>query len=510
MSTAPKMRAPRDERWPVVASEAFILATRDTGYRNTAAAIAELIDNSLQAHASNIQVRIYEDRAQGNGVCVAVVDDGDGMDATGLRRALQFGGSERFNDRVGLGRFGMGLPNSSLSQSRRVEVYSWRPGCGPFFTFLDVEDIAKRRYDTIPRPSAAILPSWVSERAAAAGTLVVWPACDRLGYRRISTVASKLRIELGRIYRYALWAGVRIAINDDSVEPVDPLLCRGGVHAPGAELVGETLLYEIRTPADPQVTSVISVRFSLLPVQSWAPRTTAEKRRMGITGRAGVSVVRAGREIDYGWYLMGEKRKENYDDWWRCEIAFEPALDEYFRVTHSKQGVTPHPRLAEMLAPDIERIARQLNSQVRNEFRRVSGDSTRTLVAGSVSKTVPAMSRTPRANAAVVAARRERQLPPLRRRVEHYKLRSAPLTSGRFFAVEIIGEVVVVTLNTNHPFHDAVYAPACASTSGEQFRFECAILAAARAELSAPHSSDHSEAYVEAWSDALAAFLGAR
>lgn len=511
MGKSGQVRSLSDQRCPVVASEVFILATRDTGYRNTAAAVAELIDNAIQARASKISVRVYVEPASSSGsLSIAVLDNGGGMDPTALRRALQFGGSERFNDRAGLGRFGMGLPNSSLSQSRRVEVYSWQRGRRPHFTFLDVEDIAARRYDTVPKPSPAVIPAWVSECAAASGTLVVWPACDRLGYRRVSTVTSKLRIELGRIYRYALWGEVQIDINDDPVDAVDPLLYRGPVQPPGAEPVGETLEYEVTTPADPRVTSVVSVRFSLLPVHAWASRSSPEKRRLGVTGRAGVSVVRAGREIDYGWYLMGEKRKENYDDWWRCEIAFEPALDEYFRVTHSKQGVKPHSRLAEMLAPDIERIARQLNSQVRNEFRRVAADSTRTPVAVRVPLSVPAVARVPRMSAARVATWRERQLPPLRRRVARYQIRSAPLTSGRFFVVEIIGEVAVVTLNTNHPFHDSAYKPACLTGSAEQFCLESALLAAARAELSVPQSSDQSEAYVQAWSDALAVFLSAR
>ena len=32
----------------------------------------------------------------------------------------------------------------------------------------------------------------------------------------------------------------------------------------------------------------------------------------------------ANREIDFGWFFMGNKRRENYDDWWRCEVKFEP------------------------------------------------------------------------------------------------------------------------------------------------------------------------------------------
>ena len=62
---------------------------------------------------------------------------------------------------------------------------------------------------------------------------------------------------------------------------------------------------------------------------------------------------------------MGTKRKENYDDWWRCEIAFPPDLDELFGVTHTKQKVNPTEALNGILVPDLERIARELNALVR-------------------------------------------------------------------------------------------------------------------------------------------------
>src|SRR5438105_8657190 len=110
---------------PLVADHQFILATRSTGYRSLAAALAELIDNGLQAGADRIRVFINEERT-GNGreISIAVLDNGSGMDAHTLVKALQFGGSNRFDDRTGLGRFGMGLPNSSVSQSRRLQVYT--------------------------------------------------------------------------------------------------------------------------------------------------------------------------------------------------------------------------------------------------------------------------------------------------------------------------------------------------------------------------------------------------
>lgn len=494
------------DMYPVVAADTFILATRETGYRSAAAAVAELIDNSLQANASQIDI-VVRAEDHGGGIGIAVLDNGGGMDPQSLRRALQFGGSERFDSRIGFGRFGMGLPNSSLSQARRVEVYSWQDGENPHFSYLDVDDIANKRCDTVPPPIIAALPKWAEARRARSGTLVVWPTCDRLGLRRVSTVSARLRAELGRIYRYALWQGVQITVNSDNVDALDPLLCRGRVHAPGAEPVGEPLKYEIRTPTNPATASVVTVRFSILPVAAWAPRPNPEKRRLGVTGRAGVSIVRAGREIDYGWYLMGEKRKENYDDWWRCEIAFQPDLDEYFRVTHSKQGVTPHPKLAEMIAPDLEHMARMLNVRVRGEFRSLSTGLEKAHGRVSSARGEPGGVPVSRLTAATSATRRERHLPPLRRTVKRYVLRIAAASTGRFFSVDVVGESAVVTINSNHPFYEAVYAPACANGRNERFGVECIILSAARAELAERDARRSTDAHAEAWGDALAAFL---
>src|SRR5687767_10303763 len=111
----------------IVAVEQFVEATRDSGYKDFAAALAELIDNALEAEATKISIELIEDTERT--LTVAVLDNGKGMTPSVLRLALQFGGSTRFNSRAGIGRYGMGLPNSSLSQTRRSDVYTWRsPG----------------------------------------------------------------------------------------------------------------------------------------------------------------------------------------------------------------------------------------------------------------------------------------------------------------------------------------------------------------------------------------------
>ena len=501
----------------LVAEEQFILATRDTGYRDVAAALAELVDNALQAGARHVHVHVREEAGDGiahlpggsghvhrdggdrrREIILGVLDDGRGMTAQTLRTALRFGGTERFGDRSGLGRFGMGLPNSSVSQSRRLEVYSWQPGADVTYSYLDVDDVAAGRQRMIPEPRPAPLPAWLGDGPPSpSGTLVLWTRCDRVARYRASTIERRLHPVLGRLYRYALWAGVRLTVNGTPVEPVDPLFLdpRSGVH--GAVPYGPPMRFELATSDDR--SSVVEVRFSELPVRAWAAWGTEEKRRSGIVGGAGVSVVRAGREIDYGWFLMGTKRRENYDDWWRCEIRFAPDLDEWFGVTHSKQGITPSPALRLALADDLGAVARALNARVRSAFEEVKA-----LRDGSHSP------------AALVAAAPDRYLPPFQAGTAtvgdlRYRLRHAALQSPEYYAVQLRRNVVIVTLNAEHPFYTRVYAPACqAGRERERYHLECLIFAAARADLAVAGVADgETGRRRRAWSDALAAFVDA-
>src|SRR3954465_8311295 len=92
---------------PIIALDKFILATRDSGYKGTASAISELVDNSLQANAKKIAIEVCTaERAEAPAdLEVLILDDGTGMDPFPRRQALRFGGSSRFNDRSGLGRY---------------------------------------------------------------------------------------------------------------------------------------------------------------------------------------------------------------------------------------------------------------------------------------------------------------------------------------------------------------------------------------------------------------------
>src|SRR5438105_366865 len=189
------------EDFSLVAVYKFILATRDSGYQGMESAVAELVDNALQAGAQRIVVNVAADGDDDpHPLRIIVQDDGSGMDRRILRQALRFGGSTRFNDRSGLGRYGMGLLNSSLIQARRVEVYSWQRGAHPWFSFLDVDEIAEGRIAQVPDPKSSTFPNWFDKPKSPSGTLIVWTRCDRLDHRRPGTIARKLHVPLGRIF----------------------------------------------------------------------------------------------------------------------------------------------------------------------------------------------------------------------------------------------------------------------------------------------------------------------
>lgn len=490
---------PDNEMSRKLVSEAnFIRATRDAGYKNIASALAELVDNALQAGAARVEIFVQESRdANGKrGISVGVLDDGVGMDAETLHTALQFGGTQRFNDRNGSGRFGMGLPNSSLSQATRVDVYAWQQRQMCVHSYLDVDEFASGKRSTIPRPGQAPLPFWALSSANESGVLVLWSGCDRLKHRKASTIADWVRRALGRMYYYPLSEGLKLIVNRQSVEPMDPLFRRVPGIDSAARPFGKPLLYEMTTPGG-SGSSVIEVLFTEFPVREWALLPNETKRGLGIVGGAGVSIIRLGREIDCGWLLMGGKRRENYDDWWRCEVRFHPVLDELFGVTHTKQGIRPTPELKAILEPELEAVARRLNSRVRAAFLEVQATRPSRAVAS--------------------AHQQDRFLPPVETRTsqplsalkgKQYRIEIARFETREPFRTRAEEGTIVLSLNEQHPFYRRVYKEALAHQE-ELFRLESLLLAAARACLAiraAGHEAVDYE-FRSLWGDALAAFL---
>src|SRR5690606_23117276 len=195
-----------------ISPSVVIESMRDNGYKNTAYATAELIDNSIQAGATCVRLVCFEKyRSRGKQIeQIAIIDDGKGMPSDVLHLALEFGGSKHREDEKGMGKFGMGLPNSSVSQCRLTEVWSWTNPEEILYTFLDIDKIKNKEIESIPAPIKKDLPEHIKQafngEIPNSGTVILWSHLDRLHWKTSKSIKLHTEALIGRIYRRQLSA----------------------------------------------------------------------------------------------------------------------------------------------------------------------------------------------------------------------------------------------------------------------------------------------------------------
>jgi len=361
----------------IIPQKLSIKAMRSSGYKDSAYAIAELIDNSIQAGEGlgrpvAVEVICIDkagyDSAGGRRRLdrVAVYDNASGMDAATLRRALQFGVGNHLDegDQKGIGKFGMGLPNSSISQARHVDVYTWRDG-QTLHSYLDVDEIQNGEMVDVPEPQAAVIPpEWlklISGDVGESGTLVIWSTLDLMKWKQSTALLRNAELMIGRIYRYFINTGkasIRLAAYEESsggrfhnntdelVRPNDPLMLMAGTSAPAPyndapafEPFGEPQEIEVGYGGQKHTVTITA---SICKVET---RKKGGSSQIGAFAKKnqGVSVVRADRELE-----LNRSFENSYDPrerWWGIEVGFTPALDAVFGVSNNKQSATGFLRL---------------------------------------------------------------------------------------------------------------------------------------------------------------------
>jgi hypothetical protein len=356
----------------IVSVELTIKSLRDSAYKNTAYAAAELIDNSIQAEAKLVELVCVEETTfingrQGKSISeIAVIDNGHGMSEDLLARSLRFGDGTHLDQKnqKGMGKFGMGLPSASISQARRVEVWSWQNGIeSALYTYIDVDEMEKGLLSVVPKPVKKLIPDiYIKNSSATAcqsGTLVRWTNLDRVFWKTPKAIFENSEALIGRMYRYFIYEGrVKIrfcavdgtsksVIYDNFAKPVDPLYLMTGTATP--EPYDEVAAFT-PYPSPENYSSIhriefrgaeheVKIKFS---VASKETRARGGLRNMGSTplGRhckknQGVSVLRAGRELDL--FDVWSDAVDIRHRWWGAEIDFPPALDDLFGVTNDKQ-----------------------------------------------------------------------------------------------------------------------------------------------------------------------------
>lgn len=211
---------------------AMLESLRGLGY-STAAALADIVDNSISAGASEIRIDFQWDGPDSR---LLILDDGRGMSDPELEGAMRLGDKNPLAERDAhdLGRFGMGLKTASLSQCRRLTVASIKGGERSCLRW-DLDELA-----TDPQCDWLLFegPAEGSERHLAsldgkrAGTLVLWEKLDRIvtaGYTvdnfndLIDLVESHLAMVFHRLLQ-SPHARIKLLIKNRPIRPWDPFM----------------------------------------------------------------------------------------------------------------------------------------------------------------------------------------------------------------------------------------------------------------------------------------------
>jgi len=352
----------------IVPPHLAVKAMRDNGYKNAAYAIAELMDNSIQHGASIVELLCAEKdvlmtmRTVSRINQIAILDNGTGMTKKVLQMALQFGNGTHLeaDNQKGIGKFGMGLPSSSISQAKKVEVWTWQEGINSaIYTYLDIDEIISQVMTVVPEPVKKEIPNvWInaSDSYSETGTLVVWSNIDRCVWKTAKAIIDNSEFLIGRMYRKFI-ASNRVVIkmvsfnegNPTNIEtrlakPNDPIYLMENTSCPNPydnkamfDKWGGDDGFEVKfkIPLDSEEHEV-QLRFTIAKNEArLGSNAGARPHGQHAKKNLGVSIVRAERELDLdiSWTNQYDPRER----WWGVEIEFPPAIDEIFGVTNNKQ-----------------------------------------------------------------------------------------------------------------------------------------------------------------------------
>lgn len=330
---------------------------RDIGY-SLETAIADLIDNSISADATDIQVLC--DLSRSNPVLV-IADNGFGMTEAEVIAAMRHGATDPRKQRgpKDLGRFGLGLKTASFSQCRRLTVVSSKGGIrvGAEWDLAQIEE----HDDWL---IAVIEPHEIDEQPfievlEATGTLIIWRDLDRLfedevGLKREEIVNEKLAIverHLSLVFHRFLAGEVKgrkrltIRINGHPITAFDPF-CRKNA---ATQMLPEETVW---------INGIaVSMQPFILPHHSRLSATEYDhyQDRSDFISNQGAYVYRNGRLMAWGdWFRLvpkGEATKLA-----RVQIDFQNCLDEAWTIDIKKSRARPPHAVRERLRQIIDKI----------------------------------------------------------------------------------------------------------------------------------------------------------
>jgi hypothetical protein len=501
---------------PFIKTGQALLSFRDNGY-TIEAAIAEVIDNSIEAQANEMNVILFPSENKGKKSVneVALLDDGSGMDFQTLHYYLQIGFSTRYMSETTIGKYGVGAKLAALNFGKRIEVWSRQANSQPWmYVYFDLDEMLAKEKNgediAIDAPTQKEPPAeLIGKLEGKTGTAVLWSKVDRLEEGRYAVsfdeLKSHLEKELGRMFRHFIDGGIKLIVNDKQLLAHDPLYLMKNSFS---DVILKSHYSKANDPTKVKdhyeatvkgnepieingITTTLKV--TLYPKEVTRKRLSggdelAKKLRLP-DNEGAISFVRLNREVSYTnvprIFPVGVKEADRHIG---IEVSFDPRLDSYFGVRNVKRGVEPHGELRNkirtVLAKYIKIARKQLNEQwgeVENETKAREGEHSLVIEAAGNANLVM-----PKGRVKPLSKKKEQEIlndiakdatgstdpEKIRLYLERTKnqpfiLESVDFPGNQFVDIKHLPSKVIIRLNTRHRFYREMWEPIKRITEGD-------------------------------------------
>lgn len=310
----------------------LMTSARSFGNYDLAGAIADLIDNSITAGASRIEISCeYGERHPE----IRIRDDGCGMTEPELRNAMRPASTNPDAERSAddLGRFGWGMKSASFSQCKKLTVVSKKGDvhAGACWDLDDIDDWSMMVYP--PEEAAALLMRPMSSDS---GTELIWQKCDRfselntMNQEQFNEAVNHARRRLSLIFHrfisgHRAVRKIHISLNNTGLDPLDPF-------------------YEKHpaTQAEPRETIMVGETKVIMQAYTLPHYSKLDKNEYEVLGgeegyvkNQGFYVYRNNRLIIYGTWFRLAKHGE-LSKLVRISIDIPNSLDSMWKITIDK------------------------------------------------------------------------------------------------------------------------------------------------------------------------------
>lgn len=384
--------------------EQRIKSERESDF-DTNSAYGEILDNAEQANAKNIKIEFFysPDGRKQKLDYVIFGDDGDGMSPEILENCLSSGFSSRYDDRDGIGRFGVGMTKAFMNQCLICEVYSKEKGNDWHYTIVDISEKNPDK-NLIPQPiKKAPSKDLLKFTGKDHGTLVIWKDHDKID-GDINNIIDDFNIWVGRTYRKFIDDGknrssnkskdnnLNIFINGNKVKTIDPSFLnlknsRYPDDEPGELILDTTIDWPIdkAKASKPGELAPIRIKITKSPLmyregsggekkKEYSQKyTKIQQERLMDEEWQGISILRNNREVFFGIpfpWVKGINFSEPAVRHIGFEISFNAHHDTSFSVKNIKRGAKPLVELKREITDATKHVWKQCLEEIQNQWKK--------------------------------------------------------------------------------------------------------------------------------------------